>query len=80
MTALNRMLEATDVNIGAVAEHLNGLEHDDRVREVRSVPGKLQGRLFAAASGFASLDQEYFVPKDEPDQGYYNGRISSWGS
>lgn len=64
---MNRLLESPDLDLARLSEHLDGLEHGERVRQVRAVPGRLQGRLFGAASGFGALDMEYFVPADRPD-------------
>jgi len=68
VTTLNSLLRCDPIDLGAVAQHLDGLDHDERVRQVRSVPGGLQKRLFAAADGWRSLDMQYFVPDETPDR------------
>ena len=68
MPSFSELLACDPIDLDAVAAHLDALSHDDRVREVRNVPGKLQGKLFAAARGHRELDSEHYVPKETPDR------------
>jgi hypothetical protein len=67
MATFKNLLQASDVDMNALSSHLDGLNHDDRVRQVRQVPGKLQGKLYDAADGHGELDHDYFVPGELPD-------------
>jgi len=63
MTTFRELLAATPQDLDAIAEHLDSLSHEERVRQVRAVPGKLQAALFATARGYRSLDFNFFVPQ-----------------
>lgn len=49
----------------ALADHLDGLAHDGRVRAIRGVGGKGQRRLWALAEGNAA-QMDAIVPADRP--------------
>lgn len=67
MPTFRSLLQAEPIDLDAIRSHLNGLGHEQRVQEVRQIPGGLQGRLFAAAEGSGELDSSYFVPEDTAD-------------
>ena len=68
MPKLKQLLAADPIDLTAVATHLDGLQHEQRVRQVREVPGSQQRRLFEAVRGWRSLTQEYYVPTAQPDR------------
>ena len=68
MTRLKQLLSAEAIDLSAVAGHLDGLPHEERVRQVREVPGSQQRRLFEAVRGWRPLTQEHYVPSTQPDR------------
>jgi len=68
MATFRDLLAADPIDFDAVEAHLNGLGHDARVAEVRAVPGKLQRKLFAGATGRGKLVPTYFVPESVGDR------------
>ncbi len=68
MPTFRSLLEDPNIDMEAVGAHLDGLSHDERVRQVHAIPGGLQSRLYAAANGLGELDMGYFVPADTPDR------------
>ncbi len=68
MSSLSALLSCDPIDLDAVAAHLDGLSHDERVKQVRAVPGGLQKKLFAAAEGYGELDPTYYVPEETPDR------------
>ena len=68
MTSFRALLQAQPIDLDGIASHLDALSHEERVEQVRAVPGKLQGRLFAAARGYRGLDFDSFVPQDKEDR------------
>lgn len=50
------------VKIDALAEHLDGLSHTERVAAIRTMTRKEQAALFDAAEGFRKVTAENFVP------------------
>jgi hypothetical protein len=67
MPTFHELLQAPSIDLDAVARHLDGLTHEQRVREVRQVGGRAQARLYAACGGRGGLDLDYFVPPHVPD-------------
>jgi len=68
MSRLTQLLKSNPIDLAAVATHLDGLDDQERITQVREVPGAQQARLFAAARGWRSLTQEYYVPSAHPDR------------
>lgn len=68
MPTFKQLLQQDPLDLDAIGAHLNGLGHDERVTEVRQVPGGLQKKLFAATADAPALDLEYFVPAEKPDR------------
>lgn len=67
MTTFKSLLQQDPLDLESISAHLDGLGHDQRVAEVRAVGGRLQAKLFAAASQ-DGLDIGYFVPDDRPNR------------
>ncbi|HCP46035.1 MAG TPA: hypothetical protein DIU15_08345 [Deltaproteobacteria bacterium] len=68
MTSFRDLLAVDSIDMGAIAAHLDTLDHQARVNELRSVPGSLQANLFRAARGYRQLTLEDFVPQSTPDR------------
>jgi hypothetical protein len=68
MTTLRQLLCKTPTDLHAVTDHLDALSSDERVEQVRDIPGKLQALLFAAARDYRLLDFEHFVPPEKPER------------
>ncbi len=68
MTTFKDLVCSDPIDMEAVCAHLDGLSHDERVKQVRRVGGRLQARLYAAADGFKPVDLASFVPDDVPDR------------
>jgi len=68
MTSFHNLLGAPELDLPRITRHLDGLDSAERIRQVREIPGKLQGPLFAAARGYRALDFPFFVPADHPDR------------
>jgi len=68
MTTFRQLLAAEAIDLTTVCAHLDALSHDERVAQVRAIPGKLQERLFAATHTHRSLSFEDFVPTDHPER------------
>jgi len=68
MPRLTELLANDPIDLEAVTAHLNELDADQRVKEVREVPGSQQKRLFAAAQGWRALSFEYYVPRAKPER------------
>jgi hypothetical protein len=62
--ALLGLLERDAIPLADLASLLDGLPPDERVFAVRSIPGKLQAKLFEAAKASAPLTLEDYVPAD----------------
>jgi len=67
---LRSLLSKDTISLDEVAAHLDSLNHDERVRQVRSVPGGLQGPLFESAKGFAPLSLEDMIPREIADRAF----------
>jgi hypothetical protein len=59
-------LVRSDAKILEISQHLDGLSHDDRLRECQSLSGKDQKTLFRKAADSPPLDFEFFVPAGTP--------------
>lgn len=66
--SLQAILTAATLDLPALAAHLDGLDHLARVRDVRSIGGRDQARLYAAARGFRAVDLHFFVPAAKPSR------------
>src|SRR5688572_11588134 len=62
MTNLRQMLATDRPNMGAIKSFLDGLTHDARLRETRSLGRAEQRRLYDAASGFLPITVDDIVP------------------
>lgn len=62
MTSLSALLAGGAPDMERVAAHLDGLEHGERVRQVRTLGRRAQAKLFDAAKGFRPLTLEDIVP------------------
>ncbi|MCO4769487.1 MAG: hypothetical protein KDA24_05605 [Deltaproteobacteria bacterium] len=60
------LLAAKPIDVDAVAAHLDGLDTAGRIAEIQTIPGRLQGALWAAATGKA-VPVDHFVPAEVPD-------------
>lgn len=61
--SLSALLTQPELPLGEIAAALDAMPHDQRVLAVRSIGGRDQSRLFAAAKGFRPVDLDFFVPK-----------------
>lgn len=68
MTTFRSLLAQDPLDLDAVAQHLDALSSDERISQVRAIPGKLQAKLFAAARGYKALTFEDYVPGGHPDR------------
>jgi hypothetical protein len=68
MPRLTDLLASTPIDLHAVTAHLDGLDPEQRIDEVRQVPGSQQKRLFAASKGWRVLDFAYYVPTEKPER------------
>jgi len=59
---LRDLLDADRPDMAASAAFLDGLGHDDRLAEVRSLGRRHLAKLFEAAAGHLPLTTEHFVP------------------
>lgn len=64
---LFELLTHKPIDIDGVATYLDGLDTDGRIAEIRTVPGRLQGALWAAVEGKKKVGVEHFVPSEVPD-------------
>ena len=67
MTELRSLIEVATPDMDAIAAHLDGLGHTERVRQVRTLGRRAQARLFDAASGYRALSLTDIVPEAVPD-------------
>ena len=68
MPRLTELLASDPIDLSLVATHLDGLGAEQRVTEVREVPGSQQKRLFAAAADGRALSFEDYVPSDTAER------------
>ena len=66
MTRLQRMLTAAEPDLGAASAYLDGLTHEARVREIRSLGAAAQATLFDAAYDHRPIDLDFLVPAGHP--------------
>jgi len=59
-------LVRSDAKILEIARHLDGLSHEERLREVRALSGSDQKTLFRKAADSPPLDLAFFVPDGTP--------------
>ncbi|MCP5060164.1 MAG: hypothetical protein GY937_25980 [bacterium] len=59
-------LVRSEAKILEISQHLDSLSHEERLREVRSLSGADQNRLFQAAASSPPLDFAFFVPDGTP--------------
>ena len=63
---LYEMLAGKPIDFAAVGAYLDSLDTAGRVAEIRTIPGRLQAALFAAAQGKRAVAMEHFVPAQVP--------------
>lgn len=68
MTTFLSLLAQDPLDLDAIAHHLDGLSSDERISQVRAIPGKLQAKLFAAARGYKALSFDSYVPTEHPER------------
>jgi hypothetical protein len=66
MPTFAQLLKRSTLDLDELASHLDGLDHDTRVREVRQVGASGQRKLYAALDGRGGLDMDFFVPAHVP--------------
>ena len=66
MNKLQELLATNPIDLDAVSDHLDGLSHEDRLAQTRTVGLRMQRDLFDAADGYKELGLEHFVPEDVP--------------
>ena len=62
MTTLQELLARNDIRPPDLARHLDGLSHEARVTEIRSLTGKEQNRLYDLVAGAVPIGMDHFVP------------------
>ena len=62
MSRLADMINASQVDLDAIADYLDGLDPGQRREEVTGLGKREQARLFDAAEGYRPLDLSHFVP------------------
>lgn len=62
--SLSHLAKADFIDAQALARHLDGLTHEGRVRETRTLERALFSRLFDVARGTARVTLDDLVPKD----------------
>ncbi|MEE2830008.1 MAG: hypothetical protein VX498_12530 [Myxococcota bacterium] len=68
MTSFHDLLRQQELDLPEITRHLDSLGSEERIRQVRDIPGKLQAPLFDAVRGYRALDLPAFVPTDCPDR------------
>jgi hypothetical protein len=68
MTTFVELVRTRPIDMQAIADHLDSLDHLERVAQVRAMPMLAFGKLYAAAEGFMDLDLDFFVPKEVGDR------------
>jgi hypothetical protein len=63
---LFEMLAQKPIDLPAVAAYLDGLTPEGRVAEMRTIPGRLQAKLWHESTGFRPLTVDHFVPPAVP--------------
>jgi hypothetical protein len=64
MATLARLLDEDSPDMRAVEAHLDALDEDKRLQEVRSLERGRQARLFEAAAGHRAISLEHLVPAE----------------
>jgi len=70
MTTFLDLLSASALDLPAITTHLDGLDSEDRVQQVRAIPGRLHGRLFEEVRGYRSLGFGDFVPAEKENRSF----------
>ena len=60
------LLARENLDMNAIAEHLNGVSNADRTREVMGLSRREQRKLFDAAEGSRAIDLDFMVPPSLP--------------
>jgi len=68
--SLFQMLASKPVDFDTVSSYLDSLDSDARIAELRTIPGRLQQRLFELAEGKRPLSVDHFVPSPVPDKAW----------
>ena len=68
--SLFEMLASKPVDFDALSSHLDSLDSDSRVAQLREIPGRLQRRLFDLAEGKRALTVDHFVPPEVPHKAW----------
>jgi hypothetical protein len=74
--ALTSLLQSEATTLAEVAAHLDALDSDGRVQEIRDMPGKLQERVWRLAAEAAPFTLEDLVPPGETGQVVLAGKNS----
>ena len=75
-TTLTSLLQAEATTLAEVAAHLDALDAEGRVREIRDMPGRLQERVWQLAAEAAPFTLEDLVPPSETGQVILAGKNS----
>jgi len=65
--SLFHLLATKPIDTDAVAAYLDGLDTAGRIEQIRTIPGRLQGALWAAVQGKKKVGVDHFVPPEVPD-------------
>lgn len=76
MTTLRELILDPSIKIDRIGAHLDGLDHDARMREKAGLSRKEQRILFQKAGEAEPLDVDYFVPADPLQEVVHQGRNS----
>src|SRR6476469_106796 len=66
-TTLTSLLQSESTTLAEVAAHLDALDAEGRIREIREMPGSLQGRVWTLAADAAPFTLDDLVPPSLPD-------------
>lgn len=64
MATLSELLDGSEIKLGEVTAHLDGLSKDERVRQVVAINKAQQIKLWEIAEGSEPLSLDYLVPGD----------------
>ncbi len=64
--SLFEMLASKPVDFVGIGTYLDSLPSDARIRELQTIPGRLQARLWELAEGQRALTIDHFVPANVP--------------
>ena len=76
MTTVTTLLQSAATTLAELAAHLDALDAESRVREIRDMPGQLQQRVWELAAGAAPFTLDDLVPPADGGQVVLAGKNS----